>query len=423
VRLIKHEFPEIKQTLDTEIPKKVLKSRTKVIAKFLKGFFDAEGYVDKGQNVGIASTNKILIKQIQLLLLRFSVITSFHVYDNRRNPYSKKPIYKLQINDKQSLINFERFIAFTSSEKKQNLRELINKKTDKSFTRQIVVPGKEVRKIIEKAGYNLQLFPKVTNFFINKRMMSKQTFKNSILACIKDKRLYKKLEEIYNYPILPVKINKIQKINKKIEMIDISVKNQNFIANGIIVHNSAKRYAKNTELAAKAHYKKVAEYVKNQFLGNKNLKGIIVGGPGPTKYDFVEGGFITTELRKKIIAIKDLGYTGEFGLQELVDKSQDVLVKEDIMQEKKIMGKFFDLLAKKPGMASYGEKEVMQNLKNGVVDILLLSEDLDDKKIEDFEKEAKAMGTTVNIISTETREGVQLKEIGKVAGILRYEVQ
>ena len=186
---------------------------------------------------------------------------------------------------------------------------------------------------------------------------------------------------------------------------------------------SSKRFAQNTELAAKAHYKKIAEYVKEQFLGNKNLKGIIVGGPGPTKYDFVEGGYITNEVRKKIIAIKDLGYTGEFGLQELFERSEDVLAKEDVIEEKKIMGKFFELLAKNPCMASYGEKDVMQNLKNGAVDIVLLSEELEDKKIEEFENEAKLMGTKVTLISTETREGVQLREIGKVAAILRYEVQ
>ncbi|MBW2989165.1 peptide chain release factor aRF-1 [Candidatus Woesearchaeota archaeon] len=186
---------------------------------------------------------------------------------------------------------------------------------------------------------------------------------------------------------------------------------------------SAKRYAKNTELAAKAHYKKVAEYVKNQFLENKNLKGILVGGPGPTKYEFVEGGFVTNELRKRIIAIKDLSYTGEFGLQELVDKAEDVLAKEDIMAEKKVMGRFFDLLAKKPGMASYGEKEVMQNLKNGSVEVLLLSEKLEEEKIEEFEREAGLVGSQVTIVSTETREGVQLRDLGKVAAILRYEVQ
>jgi len=186
---------------------------------------------------------------------------------------------------------------------------------------------------------------------------------------------------------------------------------------------SAARFARIREGAAKDHYKKVAEYVKEQFLSNKNLKGILVGGPGPTKYDFVEGGYITTELRNKIITIKDLGYTGEFGLQELVDKSEDVLAKEEIMEEKKIMTRFFELLAKNPGMVSYGEKDVMGNLKNGAVEVLLLSDDLSDDKIEEFENEAKVMGTEVKLISTETREGVQLRDIGKVAAILRYEVQ
>lgn len=186
---------------------------------------------------------------------------------------------------------------------------------------------------------------------------------------------------------------------------------------------SSARFERIREGAKKDHFKKVAEYMKEQFLGNKNLKGIIVGGPGPTKYDFIDTGFITTEVKNKIIAIKDLSYTGEFGLQELVDKSQDVLAKEDVMNEKKIMGKFFDLLAKKPGMASYGEKEVMDNLKTGVVDTLLISEELEDKKIEAFEKEAKKISSEVEIISTETREGVQLRDLGKVAAILRYEAK
>ena len=128
-------------------------------------------------------------------------------------------------------------------------------------------------------------------------------------------------------------------------------------------------------------------------------------------------------MRKKIIGIKDLSYTGDFGLQELLDKSQDLLAQEEIADEKESMGKFFDFLARKPGMVSYGEAEVMNNIKMGVVDTLLLSEELDEKKIEEFEKEAKLVGTKIKIISTETREGNQLKEIGKIAAILRYEVQ
>ena len=86
------------------------------------------------------------------------------------------------------------------------------------------------------------------------------------------------------------------------------------------------------------------------------------------------------------------------------------------------MGKFFELLATKPGMVSYGVDEVMKNLRLGAVGTLLLSEKLDDKKMEEFENEAKLVGTNVKIISTETSEGVQLKDMGKAAAILRYEV-
>jgi len=185
---------------------------------------------------------------------------------------------------------------------------------------------------------------------------------------------------------------------------------------------SAHRFEKNRALAAKAHFKKVADYMKEQFLNNKDLKGIIVGGPGPSKHDFIAQGQITEEVKKKIIAVKDLSYTEEFGLQELVDKSQDVLANEDIAAEKEIMSKFFTILATKPNKVSYGAAEVKRTLEMGVVDVLLLSEDLDEKIIEEYEEIAKRFNSEVRVISTETREGVQLRDIGRVAAILRYEV-
>ncbi|MBD3313350.1 peptide chain release factor 1 [Candidatus Woesearchaeota archaeon] len=186
---------------------------------------------------------------------------------------------------------------------------------------------------------------------------------------------------------------------------------------------SAHRFEKNRALAAKAHFKKVADYMKDQFLQNKDLKGIIVGGPGPSKHDFISQGQITEDVKKKIIAVKDLSYTEEFGLQELLDKSQDVLASEDIVDEKETMNKFFSLLSTNPNKVSYGPDQVWKNLEMGAVETLLLSEDLDDKEVEKYEKKAEEFSTEMKIISTETREGAQLKDIGKVAAILRYETQ
>ncbi len=40
-----------------------------------------------------------------------------------------------------------------------------------------------------------------------------------------------------------------------------------------------------------------------------------------------------------------------------------------------------------------------------------------------FEELAQKTGAQVKLISTETREGQQLKDLGKIAAILRYELE
>jgi len=186
---------------------------------------------------------------------------------------------------------------------------------------------------------------------------------------------------------------------------------------------SAQRFARQREGAAKDHFKKIAEYMKEQFLplGN-NLKGIIVGGPGTTVQDFINKDYITGDVKKKIIGTKDLSYTGDFGLQELLEKSEDLLAEEEVIQEKKAMNIFFKEFRDNPNKITYGEKEVEKALEMNAVDTLFISESIPEDKIFDFEEKAEVGGATVKIISTETREGVQLRDIGGIAAILRFEI-
>ncbi len=186
---------------------------------------------------------------------------------------------------------------------------------------------------------------------------------------------------------------------------------------------SSVRFARNREIAVNDHFKKVADIVKDQFLTMEGLKGILIGGPGPTKYDFVDSGHLNEELKRKIIAVKDLSYTEEFGLEELLEKSQDVLAQEQVAEEKKIVNRFLETLATKQEMTTYGEANTMKAVEMGAVAILLLSEALDEQKIEEFERMAKAYSTEIRIISTETREGVQLRDIGKIGALLRYPIR
>lgn len=187
---------------------------------------------------------------------------------------------------------------------------------------------------------------------------------------------------------------------------------------------SAQRFARIREGAYKDHFKKIADYMKEQFLPlGHDLKGIIIGGPGTTVQDFLNKDYITGDVKKKIIGTKDLSYTGDFGLQELVDRAQDLLAKEEIAAEKAIMARFFDFLAKNPGKVSYGYKEVEKALEISAAEILLISEELPEKDLLHFEELAQKTGAEVKLISTETREGQQLKDLGMVAAILRFELE
>lgn len=186
---------------------------------------------------------------------------------------------------------------------------------------------------------------------------------------------------------------------------------------------SAARFARLREGALKDHFKKVCDYMKEQFLPlGTNLKGIIVGGPGVTINDFLNHEYLTGDLQRKILGTKDLSYTEEFGLQELLDKSEDLLSEEEISQEKKIMTQFFTALRENYKKVTYGEKETLRALEMNAADLLLLSESLPEDKIMEFEERAQLGGTTVKIISIETREGVQLKEMGGIGAILRFEI-
>lgn len=186
---------------------------------------------------------------------------------------------------------------------------------------------------------------------------------------------------------------------------------------------SAHRFEQLRENAAHEFFTRIGEHIKDCFFPIRDsIRGILLGGPGPTKYEFHDGNFITTELKNKIIAIKDITYTDEFGLQELLERSEENLANEEVMKEKKVVTNFFQMLVKAPGKTAYGKKDVMEKLQMGGVDLLILSEGIDEKIVEEFEQEAEKMGTNVTIVSTETREGAQLKEIGGVAALLRYDM-
>jgi len=185
---------------------------------------------------------------------------------------------------------------------------------------------------------------------------------------------------------------------------------------------SSQRFARIRESAAKEFFKRVAEAMKKHFWENKKLKGILVGGPIPTKDEFLDQSQLVTKLKEKVIAVKDIGGTEMHGLQELVEVSQDVLSEQEITKQRLVLDLFFEKLAKEPNKVSYGEAEVEDRLNRGAVEKLILSKSLPKEKIKMLEKLANASSTEIHLVTKETAEGVQFDNLGGTGAILRFEI-
>ncbi len=230
---------------------------------------------------------------------------------------------------------------------------------------------------------------------------------------------------------------------------------------------SQRRFERLIEIAAHEYFKRVADHANEIFLNEPDLRGVIIGGPGPTKDFFVGEEYLHHNVRQKMLGIVDTSYTDEFGVQELVDNGSELLKGLEVTKEKKLMQRFLGELVKDKGLAAYGEKEVRELLQRGAVETLLVSEELESfrtkiscsscdyseerttgelKKLEkDIEGEqcphcgektlgvdefkstldelaelAGARGASVEVISTETEEGEQLRSFGGIAALLRF---
>ncbi len=142
---------------------------------------------------------------------------------------------------------------------------------------------------------------------------------------------------------------------------------------------SARRFERLREMAVHQYFDRIANHLNDEFLKDDvfpRLSGIIVGGPGFTKNEFLEDAEIDYRLKKKIVAVLDTNYSGEDGLRELVEKAKDILSDIRYVREKKYVDEFLSRLSKKHNMVVYGLKEVMDNIYTGAYDTLLILEDI-----------------------------------------------
>jgi peptide chain release factor subunit 1 len=136
---------------------------------------------------------------------------------------------------------------------------------------------------------------------------------------------------------------------------------------------SAQRYNRLHDEAVEFYYKRVGEAM-DPFLEYKGFEGVIVGGPGPAKEDFLKQK--SYNYQTKILGVVDTGYTDEYGIQEVIEKSGEIIAEQEAVKEKKLLDEFMAQVMKGGGLATYGEKEVKAAAESGQASKLLVSEGL-----------------------------------------------
>ncbi|MFH0922662.1 MAG: peptide chain release factor 1, partial [Candidatus Micrarchaeota archaeon] len=101
-------------------------------------------------------------------------------------------------------------------------------------------------------------------------------------------------------------------------------------------------------------------------------------GPGPSKEDFSKQKPFNYQL--KVLGVVDTGYTDEYGLREILEKSGDIIAEQESIVEKKILDEFIREISSE-GLAAYGLEAAEKAVDSKQASKLLISEEMELKKI------------------------------------------
>ncbi len=140
---------------------------------------------------------------------------------------------------------------------------------------------------------------------------------------------------------------------------------------------SQRRYERERNMEVTGFFHRIAEHAAKVFLGDGQVMALLVGGPGTTKNEFLKGKFLHYELDNALLGIVDTQSAGKQGLREVLETSSETLKNLCTPEEKMVVNRFMLALAKKDGLTTYGLDAVLDALKNGEVDTVIVADSTD----------------------------------------------
>lgn len=226
---------------------------------------------------------------------------------------------------------------------------------------------------------------------------------------------------------------------------------------------SAVRFARLRTEKRHNYVRKVAEVAVEMFIKNDKVivAGLILAGSADFKTELAQSDMFDQRLQAKIIKTVDISYGGENGFNQAIELAADALANVKFIQEKKLIGGYFDEISQDTGKYVFGVVDTLHALEMGAVETLICWENLDitrfrlktgsgeekivhlragDERGKDFldpetgnEMESveqmallewlannyKSFGATLEIVTDKSQEGAQfVKGFGGIGGML-----
>ncbi|KAH9403949.1 Electron transfer flavoprotein alpha-subunit [Tyrophagus putrescentiae] len=232
---------------------------------------------------------------------------------------------------------------------------------------------------------------------------------------------------------------------------------------------SALRFARLRMEKRHNYVRKVAEVAVQLFISNDkpNISGLILAGSADFKTELNQSDMFDPRLQTKVLKLVDVSYGGENGFNQAIELSAEVLTNVKFIQEKKLIGKYFDEIYQDTGKYCFGVGDTLKALEMGAVETLICWENLNIMRyqlknastgeettlqltpeqerdrthfvdsvtgvelelieslplLEWLANNYKNFGATLEIITDRSQEGSQfVKGFGGIGGLLRYRV-
>jgi len=212
-------FPDL---MDKKFPEWIGNLTDEEVFAFIGGIYDAEGFIArKAGSLVISISDEFAMRSIQILLLRAGIVASLS-YPKLSKKRKKQPI-RLQLLNKEYILKFLQKIGkYISWIKRRDVELLLNQLKGYTYQRiRIPVPREKLYRLFGIKALHGKGYPMV------------KTIKHG------NRDVLEYLKPYLNSSVIFQEVLRVEKVDYDGYVYDIEVeKYQNFIANGIMTHNS-----------------------------------------------------------------------------------------------------------------------------------------------------------------------------------------